>query len=340
MLEKLILWNFQSHRKLEVELDPRINCFIGDNDVGKSAVLRALKWIMLNAVSGERFISWGAEFAKGVLILDGGRKLIRKKGSGENLYRLDGKEFKALGAAGVPDEVAKLLNVAEINFQNQLEPPFWFFSTPGQVSRELNAIVDLSVIDESLSKVATEARRARSESEVCQKRLTEARRVKKTLDWVPEFVADLDRVTIKEKAWTDSIPRHRKISAIFREVFAIQTALRIAKETAEGLENAVSFGKRCRAASEKKTKLSGLIQEIKRLSQLTREQPDINNLVKIKEKLDGISSERKSLRMTTEIIRKLEAEESCARETERKIRAKIRKKSGGKCPVCGQTLRQ
>lgn len=200
MLARLTLRNFQPHHRLVVDLD-QITVFTGDTNAGKSAVLRALRWIAFNQPAGDDFISWGEEVCSGTLEVNG-RKIRRKRGKGINTYSLDGKVYKAFGQS-VPDEIASLLNLGEDNFQAQLDPPFWFTLTPGQVSRELNRVVALDLIDSVQSGVATEVRRARSVVQVSETRLTKAQQELTSLDYVDELSKDFQRLesicTLKEQ---------------------------------------------------------------------------------------------------------------------------------------------
>lgn len=191
MFEKLTLINFQAHRKLVVELDPHVTSIIGPTDAGKSSILRGLRWVCMNDPSGDEFISWDQKNVKVSLTVDG-HTITRRKGSA-NTYHLDGKEFKAFGTR-VPPEVAKLLNIGEVNFQQQLEEHFWFSKTPGQVSRELNQIVNLGMIDSVLGTVSSKVRDSRSIVTVSRQRLKAAKDKRESLAWIPTINKELKQL--------------------------------------------------------------------------------------------------------------------------------------------------
>ena len=71
MLEKLRIINFQKHEDLTVSFDDRITTIVGPSDVGKSAVLRALRWVLTNQPDGSGFIREGEKNASVVLRVDG-----------------------------------------------------------------------------------------------------------------------------------------------------------------------------------------------------------------------------------------------------------------------------
>lgn len=55
---KLRIQNFQAHKDTTIEFD-RITTIVGPSDIGKSAVLRALKWVAKNEPNGTSFVRDG-----------------------------------------------------------------------------------------------------------------------------------------------------------------------------------------------------------------------------------------------------------------------------------------
>ena len=204
MLQRLQLRNFQCHDDLRIVLDPQVTTIVGPSDVGKSAVLRALCWIAENKPSGDAFVRNGESLCSVSLWLDE-RKVVRRKGKATNEMLLDGQVFRAFGA-DVPEPIADLFNVGDVNFQAQHDSPFWFSLTAGQVSRELNGVINLDVIDRTLAGVASALRKARAVEEVCRDRLEETQKQIEELDWVPGMVEehdvleDLENVVLKMDA--------------------------------------------------------------------------------------------------------------------------------------------
>ena len=95
-------------------------------------------------------IRWGEDGAKVVLVTET-CKVAREKGPKLNSYKINnGKPFDAL-KTGVPEEVSRRLCLDEVNFQKQIDAPFWMTQTEGEVAREMNRVVDLEVIDRSMA---------------------------------------------------------------------------------------------------------------------------------------------------------------------------------------------
>lgn len=184
MLEWLRIWNFQKHEYLELDLSHDVVCLTGASDQGKSSAIRALVWLLTNRPSGLGFLRRGATEVKVSLGVDG-HEITRIKSKGTNVYILDGSPYEAFGT-GVPEDIKSVINAADLSLQTQLAPPYLFTSPPGDVARELNAVVSLDLIDNTLAGVASEYRKAKTTVEVVQERLQSARLRRKALSWVKQ----------------------------------------------------------------------------------------------------------------------------------------------------------
>lgn len=172
MLQSLTLKNFQRHKKKKIVFSPGVTSIVGPSDRGKSAILRALRWVVLNQPSGASFIRHGSKSSEVTLKLDG-VKVVRSKGR-SNTYKLNGKTHRSFGVS-VPMPVAGALKMSELNFQDQHDAPFWFSNSAAQVSKNLNFVVDLSLIDKVLANVATMLRKERSRIELLKEEIAEGR---------------------------------------------------------------------------------------------------------------------------------------------------------------------
>ncbi|MFF2531501.1 metallophosphoesterase family protein [Brevibacillus sp. NPDC058079] len=90
-VDKIILENFQSHQYTELELSRGLNIFVGESRQGKTAVLRAFRWVYENKPLGDRIIKKGAKYAKVTLFLSNGyivSRIMEKKSNGRNGYEI------------------------------------------------------------------------------------------------------------------------------------------------------------------------------------------------------------------------------------------------------------
>jgi len=156
MLKRFTVENFQSHANTVVDLSPGVNVVIGPSDSGKTALVRSLRWLFFNLPVGEEFRStWGGDSRVEALFSDG--KVYRAKTNSENIYGLNGEEFKAFGR-GVPEPVSEFLNVSRINLLGQYDPPFMIGWTPGERGEFINRIANFEAIDRGI-KVANQVLR-------------------------------------------------------------------------------------------------------------------------------------------------------------------------------------
>ena len=193
MFESISLRSFQKHERLDVDLSAPIVVITGSSDAGKSSVLRALRWVCLGIPPRSPMPTWGSDKVRVKLKVDG-RTIERKQSKSENVYLLDGKRFAAVGRGNVPDGIAALLNVNETSFALQHQSHFWLADTPGEVARQLNAAVNLDLIDSSLANVASELRDAKHEEAMCHDRLAEAEANVDRLKWAEDADKDLKRL--------------------------------------------------------------------------------------------------------------------------------------------------
>jgi exonuclease SbcC len=181
MLKRLRIKNFQKHGKVDISFDPYVTCIVGDSDAGKSSLLRALQWVVLNKPNGTDFIRNGESTCSVRLEVDDS-KVTRTRGK-QNKYRLEDKEYKAFGNE-VPKDIQALFQLGAINFQDQHDSPFWLNDSPAQVSRNLNEIVDLGIIDTALGNAAQITRTSKTLMKVNDNRLQEALQLTEDLEWV------------------------------------------------------------------------------------------------------------------------------------------------------------
>ncbi len=299
MIERICLRNFQCHEKFDLELDPCVTIIVGRTDVGKSSLLRLLRWVGFNKPSGKGFIKRGSSFCKGEVWVDGHR-IVRKRGK-ENSYSLDGKKFVAFGQSGVPEEISNLLNIGEVNVQRQLDSPWWLLKSPGEVSRELNSIVSLDLIDKTLSNISHTQRESKTLLSLSQQRLTKAREDRDRLSWVVEANLDLKAIEDRSNNIDKIASGLRRISNLVVEgtkaLLTYQNAVKTIGDAVEGM----------RRVDDKVGKIDKLAGSAERLESLIREAQEMEE-------------------QRCEVKRK-----------EVKLQKKLEKALGRECPLCGRS---
>jgi len=156
MIKSLSISNFQSHKKTTLDFHEGVNVIVGPSDCGKTAILRALNWLVNNRPAGDEFKSrWGGETAIGLWCDKIGITRIKDK---KNLYYVTNEKeqttsFTAFGQ-DVPQEISEALNMDEINLQKQHDAPFLLSESPAEVARKLNKVASLESIDTANKNIA------------------------------------------------------------------------------------------------------------------------------------------------------------------------------------------
>lgn len=191
MIEKIEIHNFQSHKATVLELDAKVNTLQGNSDCGKSAVLRALQWLIFNP-AGDYFISDWARKGKTqtapceVIVHANGHKIVRRRDKDFNGYYLDDEMFEATRNT-VPKKISDILNLGEVNVQRQLDPPFLLSMSAGEVSRYINNLVNLTRIDTWTSAANSRDRKLRQEADAAFERVEKARGKVESYSFLPRL---------------------------------------------------------------------------------------------------------------------------------------------------------
>jgi len=198
MIQKLRIQNFQSHKDSELEFHPGVNVIIGQSDCGKTAIIRALRWLIWNRPNGDAFRStWGG--GTRVDVEAEHQHWFRAKGK-QNHYHYNGSALAAFGT-DVPEEVQKSLNMDETNIQMQLDAPFLISSTPGEVSSYFNKVAHLDQIDAGLKNVQSSISQITKEIKASESRSAELIEYVKAYDYIDLFDIDLEMLEKMDVEW-------------------------------------------------------------------------------------------------------------------------------------------
>ena len=160
-IKKVIIENFQSHAHTELDFELGLNIIIGQSDKGKSAVLRAIKWVLYNEPRGSDFIRFGTNECTVTIITGDNYTITRKRKGNKNIYTVikpDGEklDFENFGN-NVPNEVIESTGVkiikldtdleSKLNLNEQLDPPFLLSETGTIRAKAIGRIVNTNIID-------------------------------------------------------------------------------------------------------------------------------------------------------------------------------------------------
>ncbi|HHY93609.1 MAG TPA: AAA family ATPase [Firmicutes bacterium] len=366
----LILENFQSHARTELTFAPGLNVIVGPSDQGKTAVIRALRWVLYNEPRGTDFIRVGADRCRVTVTFSDGVEITREKGPGVNQYvlRCQGEErvFGAVGAS-VPPEVMSAhgmpplrLDVdhpALLNVGGQLEAPF-LMSEPGSTrAKAIGQVTGVHVLDAAVRDVVADgARAAREESRLGEEIKAWEAQLEQFRD-IPrqeEALARAENLFSKAK---EKQALHDRLLTLRQAWDKVERDTQLARRVLDGLKGlprAETLWNECRAVAERLTRLEkawvrwrdieknlsswrGTLTRLEHLPQAQQAWVAADAAKKRWEKLHELHL--RWLRVTREIGQSREAADAAAREQERLIHRYAEVLSGlGRCPTCGSPV--
>lgn len=337
MITRLLVKNFQKHEKIDIELDPQITAIIGPSDIGKSSILRALRWVCLNKPQGSGFIRNGSEEAKVKVKIDN-KTIARRKGK-TNAYKIGTQKELVSFATGIPQPVQDITNLDEVNFQGQLDPPFWFDLSPPELARQLNELAGLSFIDKVTSYLATQLRSNRSEHKVVTSRLEEIEEGLEQTKFVEEAEKEIKEVEQKQRDLADIKEEGTELAQALAELRRKYRSFYNLRTASEEAGKVVELASTMIAVSERCTKLGYIVDRIRETELIIdSELPDLSGITKKFQRTMGVMDKVDYLRPIIERIKSLRQEQAEYQITIERIANILEVDSGGVCPACKRPL--
>ena len=373
MLTSLCIKNFQNHSTLDVELDPHITCIIGGSDRGKSAIIRALRWVCTNRPSGDAHIQDGKNSCEVDLEIDD-KTILRRKTPSVNKFAFNEQEYKSFGQ-DVPDPIADFLNLSPLNFQSQHDPPFWLSDTAGQVSRNLNAVVDLDVIDKSMSEVSRRLTKSKTLAEAAVEREKQTEDKVMELVWVPLAQKAFGLLEKKNDKILPLKARRASVAILNHDIVQTQKTWQNARESLSELGRVLSRGMELINWIQNKQDLSSMVEEAAQLRdikapdtskldkkaricfEITEKANHLDSILELIDKYEnktkypntqvlsiycGVAQSKTTIKNQFEISLK-EIEKQTQKIEQRQqflegIEKEIEEKTDGNCPLCGNRI--
>lgn len=337
MLERIEITNFQSHDLLRIVFDPHVTTIVGPSDVGKSAIIRALWWLVFDRPLGNAFIQEDADACAVRLWMDN-RRLAKRKGEKAE-YRIDGQSYKAWGTSGPPEPVTEFLNMGEVNFQKQHDPPYWFCLSAGEVGAALNSVVDLGAIDVVMGKLASSVRAKKSELDVVSSRLVSAEKELERYVDVPEMVETYSSLVEQDKAL---FSLNGSVFAFGKTINSLKTISRSKEELSQATAAGgavIAAGERAASAALEASRLEELLKNIKRKKeQADRKLPVLSDVIQKMSTAKSKRLEQEGLQTLVDRYKKQRRKVKDLEEELKEEQTTMEKETGGLCPLCGKPL--
>jgi len=354
MIKNICIRNFQSHCKTKMEFCEGLNVIIGDTDSGKSAIVRALRLLILNKPLGDKFINWNTP--KGELTsvkgkFTDGSWAIREKGKNINQYRVSGYDepFSALKGK-VPKEVQNITKLSEANIQSQSEYYFLLDKTGGQVASAFNKVANLDLMELVIKQIKSELTETNSSISHNNDLLEEIEKEIENLKWITKARSRFQKIEKREIKIEDNKYLSSELTNILSDFHGINHELSSMKKTEKALEMSnviIDAGKHITEAQESAHTLDSIIyeyyairNETKQLKQLKNLSQKSKNIMQSKGKLDILKNSLKELEKVMEYH-----EEIFNQVVFRKKQVVLKEKKLNKfkkqlkvCPLCGGVL--
>lgn len=229
MLKTIRVERYQSHHDSTFNFSPGVNGIIGTSQSGKTAILRALKWILTNRPLGYRFHSdFSNKRTFVTAVLGDGSKVTINRGTRQSimysLLRPDGtfEEWAKMGK-NVPDRVVTTFNFSELNIQNQLDPPFLILSSPGEVARTINRITKAEKLDKWIKHLNSKTnvlKYKRDEKKTFLKEIRGSLKKYRKLDSLEKKIINFEKVSGKIKDLEDEYEKIDELLANIKDTKA------------------------------------------------------------------------------------------------------------------------
>lgn len=232
-LKSVRLQNFQSHKDTLITFAKEgcLTVITGPSDSGKSAVIRALRWVFYNVTQGDGFIFNAEDKCTVTLTYDDGAKVerIRSRG-GINRYVVNGQTLEGFGI-GVPLEVQQATGIRKLeigdqsfllNLSEQLDGPFLGKSVSGPArAKVLGKLAGTEEIDYAGKEIGTDIYRAKREKEGLESYIAAAEKDLKGYAWVLTREAQLAELEIHIKNIKDSQERATQLKGLQEQAVRI-----------------------------------------------------------------------------------------------------------------------
>jgi len=266
MITDIEISGFQGHKDSSLSLGPTVNVIVGQSDSGKSSIIRALTWILKNRPSGDSFRN--AELSKKDLVtgsigFDDDSWIIRQKGNKINQYEVspNNKVLKAL-RTDVPKEVSEISKIQDVNIQSQHPSDQYFMLTesPGQVAKEFNKVVGLTIMDEALLKINSTVRSTKQRCDLTNESIASHEIKIKDLSWTEQAKITLDELTKDQKEIVHLEHRSNELFILIKKYEEVENLFIELEHLNQAKEDFIQLSKKSDWVNENIKKLNSLYE--------------------------------------------------------------------------------
>lgn len=344
MIKSVCIKQFQKHKNTTLEFADGLNVICGESHNGKSAIIKALLWVLTNKPSGTAFRRIGhggedtsvkIEFTDGIV--------ERVRGDKRNCYVFDNEEYKAV-RTDVPAEIQHFININECCLQSQFVPHYLLSDSPGEVARTLNSIVGLEDIDKANKHVGRIIMEANSQAKFIEGEIEKYTKSLERYAKLPDMEETLKYIEAQKTATEELQTFCDGLEATSRSIRTLEDLL--LKKCDVLIKHEEEVNRLCKIHADLKQSelviqdLQLAIEDIKVVEEEGKEAEVLlcytNDIDAILEKMEILAEEEKDLKVLAEIIRDM----SSCHEGMKKADTKLSKLHAEQdkidvCPLCG-----
>lgn len=190
-ISEVTVEGYQSHVQSTFKLSENLTVITGPSDAGKTAIIRALRWVAFNEPTGEAFlhtirnpdgsIKEAADQVRVSVTFDNGVTITKTRRKGKTTYT-HSLYPNSWEKAEIPPEVKEALGLLKqsygdfetcLNFAFQLDAPFLLSETASAGAKVLGKLAGTEVVDKSISEVNKKTHQTRTEISYQDKQIGE-----------------------------------------------------------------------------------------------------------------------------------------------------------------------
>jgi DNA repair exonuclease SbcCD ATPase subunit len=270
MIKSIELSNFRPHISLKLKnLHPNLNVFIGDTGTGKTSIFRALRLLLENVPqSGVKLYKFIKDKKIGIkanindiLVWRSDKKYTIKKDDGPAI------NITAFGKK-IPKPVKDIINLQDINWQSQIQPPFLVIENGGAIAKILNPIMGSEESDLIINKVKEQVGKLRgdfkllnsiiSDNEKICKQLQNIGKHKKVLEEIQMHIRHLQGSERLIFSISEKLLEIRKIDKIIIHPIKLNSFKKRMKEIESLIENSFELKTNINRMEDKVNKFKNL----------------------------------------------------------------------------------
>jgi hypothetical protein len=198
---------------------------------------------------------------------------------------------------GVPDNIATALNVNSLNFQSQHDAPFWFSLSSGELSRELNELVNLQAMDAALEYLNKKLRDNATALETTYYNIGQKSKALDELYWVPSAAKALDQLLERHKTLQLRKQIAQDVRRLVKEAQSNSKAQADAEAVVLAGESALSLGRQLAVTRKLSKRLRFLLERrLEHRRQIGVEIPNVQAITKLQKQRESIARRKRHLR--------------------------------------------